>query len=68
MRFGINMSTTFGINTATGIEEIAFRSNYITWTNPIAHLLDDNIKVIPIDNSAQGIETIGDIRKEINSQ
>lgn len=62
------MSTTFGILIPqTGEEvEIAFRTHYIRWLNPIAHLLPDDIKVIPLDNSAQGIYTIGDIKKAIS--
>jgi len=61
------MSTTFGIRIPTTGEviEIAFRTHYVKWLNPIAHLLPDNIKVVPLDNSAQGIYTIGDIKKAI---
>ena len=61
------MSTTFGILIPTTGEEVevAFRTHYVRWLNPIAHLLPDDIKVTPLDNSAQGIYTIGDIRKAI---
>jgi hypothetical protein len=61
------MSTTFGITIPETDEEIeiAFRSNYVMWINPIAHLLPDDTKVEPLDNSAQGIYTIGDIKKAI---
>ena len=71
------MSTTFGVkikskyrdtnNFDSNIVEVAYRgnSNGIIFTNPIASLLSNNIKVIPLDNSAQGIFTIGDIKKEI---
>lgn len=45
---------------------IAFRSRGIRFTNPIAHLLPSIYPVIPMDNSAQGIETIGDIVRESN--
>ena len=37
----------------------------IRFTNLLASLLPDDTKVIPMDNSAQGIFTIGDIKKEI---
>lgn len=46
-------------------EPVAFRSDYIYWKNPIAHLLPDDLKVYALDNSSQGIYTIGDIKKEI---
>ena len=61
------MSTTFAIRiTNTGQEiEVAYRSNGLHWTNPLAHLLPDDTKVEPIDNTAQGIYTIGDIKKAI---
>ena len=62
------MSTTFGIIIPTTGEEveIAFRTKYIVWLNPIAHLLPDETEVEPLDNSAQGIYTIGDLRKKID--
>lgn len=46
--------------------EVAFRGNNsgFLWVNELAEFLDDNIKVYPLDNSAQGIYTIGDIKKE----
>ena len=61
------MSTTFGIIIPTTGEVIAvaFRAHYVRWQNPLAHLLPDETKVEPLDNSAQGIYTIGDIRKAI---
>ena len=45
---------------------IAFRSKGIRFINPIAHLLPDTLEVIAIDNSHQGIQTIGDIKHQIN--
>ena len=69
------MSTTFAvkkkniefdINDEYTYVEVAFRSNGIYWSNSIAHLLPRQTKVIPIDNTAQGINTIGDIINEIN--
>ena len=53
------------INEDEIITPIAFRSGGIRFTNPIAHLLPDELEVIPMDNSAQGIETIGDIKSKI---
>jgi len=63
------MSTTFGILIPTTGEqiEVAFRTQYMRWLNPLAHLLNNDIKVIPLDNTAQGIHTIGDIKKEIDN-
>lgn len=62
------MSTTFGIIIpSTGeVIEVAFRTHYIRWVNPLAHLLPNDTKVTPLDNSAQGIYTIGDIKKAIS--
>jgi len=61
------MSTTFGIRIPTTGEviEVAFRTHYVRWENPLAHLLPDETKVEPLDNTAQGIYTIGDIKKAI---
>lgn len=62
------MSTTFWVRTNDfdkTIEEVAFRSNEIYFINNIAHLLPDDTKVIPMDNTAQWIYTIGDIKKAI---
>lgn len=64
------MSTIFGVKDPNSNEiiEIASRGNggCFIWLNKIAKMLPSETKVIPIDNTAQGIETIGDIRKEIN--
>ena len=61
------MSTTFelGINIKDNVD-ICYRKSGETgaeyeWLNPIAHLLPYNTPVRPIDNTAQGIRTIGDI-------
>lgn len=68
------MSTTFGVKVPSLYDdnkmetiEIAFRSSSIYWKNPLAQLLPDDLKVIPLDNGAQGIYTIGDIKKEIEN-
>lgn len=46
-------------------EEVAFRGGGIRWINPIASKLSDETKVYPLDNTAQGIFTIGDLKKQI---
>lgn len=69
------MSTTFTVKVPSiktyedGEEievEVAFRSNGVRWLDPLAQLLPDDTEVIAVDNSPQGIYTIGDIRKKIN--
>ena len=61
------MSTTFGVEIKNDgrVMEVAFRSNGMRFTNSIAHLLPDDTPVIPLDNTAQGVYTIGDVKKEI---
>lgn len=50
------MSTKFAVEVDGNLIEVAHRSNrQIVWLNPIAKLLKSNIKVIPVDNSHQGI-------------
>lgn len=61
------MSTTFAVKTPDGkLVEVAFRSNGIHFTNDIAMLLPDETSVFPLDNTNQGIDTIGDIKNAIN--
>jgi len=67
------MSTTFGVRVLSLEDEldveyikVAFRSSRVIWTNPLAILLADDVEVEPLDNTAQGIHTIGDIRREVN--
>ena len=69
------MSTTFGIKVPSLYDEeeletieVAFRSSTIRWKNALAQALPDDVKVIPLDNTAQGIYTIGDIKREIKKQ
>ena len=69
------MSTTFGVVVPSLYDkecfekiEVAFRGGSIRWKHPLAQLLPDDLEVIPLDNSAQGIYTIGDIRKAIKNQ
>jgi hypothetical protein len=67
------MSTTFGVKIpSTGeIEPIARRVGIgnrrvsVYFTEPLAELLPDEIQVEAMDNSPQGIFTIGDIKKAI---
>lgn len=64
------MSTTFGVivNGEKEPVEIAFRSGgEIVWKNPLGKLLSNDTAVIPLDNSAQGIKTIRDIKKAMVS-
>ena len=50
-------------------EKIFFRSmNNSRWMNAIAELLPDDTRVFPLDNSAQGIYTIGDIKEFLQSK
>ena len=68
------MSTTFGVidNYKGGeIEPIARRIGIgggkvrVWFTNTIAAMLPDDTDVIPMDNSAQGIFTIGDLKEKV---
>jgi hypothetical protein len=45
-------------------EKVFFRTMYnARWINPLASRLPDDTRIFPLDNSAQGIHTIGDARK-----
>lgn len=63
------MSTTFGIkiNSINATVEVAHRHNIgkgevqIDILNPLLYLVKSNTKVIPLDNSSQGIETVEDM-------
>lgn len=44
-------------------EKVFFRGGHSRWLNPLADKLPDNTLIFPLDNSAQGIYTIGDARK-----
>ena len=69
------MSTTFGIKipSTNEIKPIAKRAGIgqgeieVWFTDPLAELLDDELEVIAIDNSNQGINTIKDIKKHISN-
>jgi len=45
--------------------KVALRNNNgeLSWTNEIAPLLNKDTIVYPLDNTAQGIHSIGDIKK-----
>lgn len=64
------MSTTFAVNIDNDEPvEVAHRtSRGIIWVNRLAHLLPDDTEVIPLDNTAQGIHTIGDIKHDIKGE
>lgn len=47
--------------------EVAVRGNsgWVVWTKELAEFLPDDLRVYPLDNSAQGIYTIGDIKRKM---
>jgi len=50
-------------------EKVFFISmNNSRWLNPLADKLPDNTLVFPLDNTAQGIYTIGDIKQLLNKE
>jgi hypothetical protein len=51
-------------------QEVAVRSNSgnIYFTSALAHKLPDDTIVYALDNTQQGIYTIGDIKKQIEKQ
>lgn len=57
-----------GIRDYVEFEDVAFRGGGIQWINPIASKLSDETKVYPLNNTAQGIFTIGDIKKQIKNE
>jgi hypothetical protein len=67
------MSTTFGIKIKDKTIEIARRVGgpngaQMWFTDEVVAILSDETPVEPLDNTAQGIFTIGDIRKHIKKQ
>jgi len=73
------MSTTFGVKIPASrdgndlVIEVARRRGVmggavIEWVNDMAVLLPDTTEVIAMDNTAQGIYTIGDIKKQIDKK
>ena len=56
------------INTEDNFIEVFVRkSTNIYWETELAMFLPDDLKVYPLDNTAQGIYTIGDCKKEFNT-
>jgi hypothetical protein len=51
-------------------QDVAFRSNSgkLRWVMALADKLPEDTRVYALDNSQQGIYTIGDIKKEIKKQ
>jgi hypothetical protein len=47
---------------------VFFRGSYNRWILDLASHLPDDTKVYPLDNSAQGIYTIGDCRKYLEEE
>ena len=49
--------------------EVWYRSmGNCRWLNPLGELLPDDTKVYALDNSQQGVYTIGDIKKMMDKQ
>ena len=50
-------------------ERVFFRSmKNSRWMNPLASCLSDDTRVFPLDNTAQGIYTIGDIKNFLKAE
>ena len=49
-------------------EPVFFRGGCSRWINPLAKMLPDDIRVFAMDNTQQGIFTIGDIRKFLETK
>ena len=47
---------------------VFFRGSYGRWLLDLASHLPDDAKVYPLDNSAQGIYTIGDCKKHLEKE
>jgi len=48
--------------------DVWFRSSNCRWLNPLGELLPDDTKVYALDNTQQGVYTIGDIKKIMAKQ
>lgn len=54
------------INTEDDFVKVFYRGNRHCWfENDLAEYLPDDLKVYPLDNTAQGIYTIGDCKIEL---
>jgi hypothetical protein len=49
-------------------ERVFFRGANSRWMNEIAYLLPNNTRIYPLDNSAQGIYTIGDAKSFLQTK
>ena len=49
-------------------KSVYYRGGYSQWENDLASELPDDTKVYPLDNSAQGIYTIGDCKKHLEKE
>ena len=62
------MSTTFAVEVKDKQIEVARRRGIghgqvaIIWLNDLVEILHDSVPVVPIDNTPQGVETLGDLR------
>ena len=62
------MSTLFCVKKNNNMLEVAHRrGGEVIWLNDIAELLPDERRVYALDNTPQGIYTIGDIKQAIKS-
>jgi len=70
------MGTTFGVKIPgrDDLVEIAKRTGkghfgvHFQWLNPLGELLDNEVKLIPLDNTAQGIHNVGQVKHHIICQ
>ena len=62
------MSTTFAVEVGDKQIEVARRRGIgngevaIIWLNDLVEILHDETPVVPTDNTAQGVEILGDLR------
>jgi hypothetical protein len=49
-------------------EEVWFRSSRSRWLSDLAKSLPDDTRVYALDNTQQGIFTIGDIKKQMKDE
>ena len=62
------MSTTFAVEVKDKQIEVARRRGIgsgevaIIWLNDLVEILPDETPVVPTDNTAQGVETLGNLR------
>ena len=49
-------------------EKVFYRGAHSRWLNPLSSRLSDDTRIFPLDNTAQGIYTIGDARKYLNPE